>query len=702
MSDTSRCLISVSAAAAVLMALAGCQRAAEEAKVAPPAPAPAAWTLDESKLQQPIRFAATDLDPTQNACKDLSAYVNGKWLAANAIPADESGWGAFLVLQNRSLGVRRQLAEHIAAKPDATGIDKIIGDFWATGMDDKKLNELGLAPVKDRLAAIDALTDGPSVAEHLRKISAVGENPLFAFGPQADFKNSTMNIASAFQGGLGLPDPTYYSLADKKPIREAYEKYIAKLFELAGTAPAEAAKQATTVLAFETRLAKVSKTNEQLSRDAELFYHPVKMAEADKLSPNFPWTKFFESQKVATPEWFSLGIPAFHQEVSKMLQDLPVAQWQSWLRFKLLDDASPYLSDDFVSARFDFYGKTLQGQKEQRPRWKRVLGFIENSAGEAMGQRYVEVAFPASSKAQMQQLVNNLRDALKARIENLTWMSDATKKKAVEKWAAFNTKIGYPNKWRDWTGLTTSRDSLYGNVAAATAFNYQWQLGKIGKPVDKDEWGMTPQTINAYYDPQRNEIVFPAAILQPPFFDPQADEAMNYGAIGAVIGHELTHGYDDQGARFGPSGNFEQWWTKEDAARFKALTNKLVTQYNGYTAAAGLTEKVNGNLTLGENIADLGGLNIAYDAFQKAVAGKPDPMTDGMSRDQRFFLGFASAWREKYTPELTKMIIASDPHSPDGVRANATPSNVDAFAKAFGCKDGDPMVNSGEKKVVIW
>jgi putative endopeptidase len=700
MSDTSRCLISISTVVAALAVLSGCQRAQED-KPAAEAKAAPTWTLDESKLQQPIRFAASDLDTSQNACKDLSAYVNGKWLASNEIPADEPGWGAFLVLRNRSLGVRQQLAERIAAQTNATGVDKIIGDLWATGMDDKKLNELGISPLKERLAAIDALTDGPSVAEHLRKISETGENPLFSFGPQPDFKNSTMNVASAFQGGLGLPDSTYYSLADKKPIREAYEKHIAKLFELAGTAPADAAKQAAGVLAFETRLARASKSSEQLSRDVALYYHPVKMAEADKLSPNFPWTKFFESQKVATPEFFSLGIPAFHQEVSKMLADVPVAQWQSWLRFKLLDDAAPYLSDNFVTENFEFYGKTLQGQKELRARWKRVLGVIENSAGEAMGQRYVEVAFPASSKAEMLTLVNNLREALKARIENLAWMSDATKKKALEKWAAFNTKIGYPDKWRDWSGLTTSRESLYGNVAAATAFNYRYELDKIGKPVDKDEWGMTPQTINAYYDPQRNEIVFPAAILQPPFFDPQADEAANYGAIGAIIGHELTHGYDDQGSRFGPSGNFEEWWSKEDAARFKALTGKLVAQYSSYHAP-GLTEKVNGNLTLGENIADLGGLNVAYDAFQKAVAGKPDPMTDGMTRDQRFFVGFAAAWREKYTPELTKLIVASDPHSPDAVRANGTPTNIDAFAKAFGCKEGDPMVNSGEKKVVIW
>lgn len=694
MPHSSRCLFSLSAAAA-LTVLAGCQPSSEEKK------APAAWTLDESTLQQPVRFAASDLDTEQNACQDLSAYANGKWLASNEIPADETGWGAFLVLNNRSLGVRRQLAEHIATKTDATGVDKIIGDFWATGMDERKLNEVGLASLEEHLAAIDALTDGPSIAAYLRMAAAAGENPLFGFGPLADFKDSTQNIAGAFQGGLGLPDSTYYTLADKKPIRDAYEKHIAKLFELAGTADADAAKQAATVLAFETRLAKASKSREQLSRDVSLYYHPVKMAEADALAPNFPWSKFFESQKVATPEWFSLSVPAFHQEVSKMIADVPVAEWKSWLRFKLLDDASPYLSDAFVSERFDFYGKTLAGQKEQRPRWKRVLGFIEASAGEAMGERYVEVAFPASSKERMLELVNNLRAALKTRIENLTWMSDTTKKKALEKWAAFNTKVGYPDQWRDWSGLATSRDSLYGNVAAATAFNYRWELDKIGKPVDKKEWGLTPQTINAYYDPQRNEIVFPAAILQPPFFDPQADDALNYGAIGAVIGHELTHGYDDQGSRFGPSGNFEQWWTKEDGAKFKALTDKLVKQYNGYTAP-GTTEKVNGNLTLGENIADLGGLNIAYDAFQQAAAGKPDPMIDGMTREQRFFLGFAAAWREKSTPELTKLIVASDPHAPDGVRANGTPTNVDAFAKAFGCKEGDAMVNSGDKKVVIW
>ena len=424
------------------------------------------------------------------------------------------------------------------------------------------------------------------------------------------------------------------------------------------------------------------------------------MAAADKLTPNFSWSAFFEAQGIAAPEKFSLAIPAFHQEVSKMLASVPVAQWQSYLRYHLVDDASPYLSDAFATEHFEFHDKTLAGQKEQRPRWKRVLGTIDSGAGEAMGQLYVDVAFPASSKVRMEELVGNLREALKVRIEHLPWMTDATKKKALDKWATFTPKIGYPDKWRDWTGLATQRENYLENVLAAQAFNYQWQIGKIGKPVDKTEWEMSPQTINAYYNPFQNEIVFPAAILQAPFFDPKSDDAMNYGAIGSVIGHEMTHGYDDQGSRFGPTGNFEEWWTKEDAAKFKALTGKLVKQYNNYEAAPGL--KVNGNLTLGENIADLGGLSVAYDAMQRATAGKPDPRIDGLSRDQRFFLGWATAFRTKFTPEMLKILVSSNPHAPDLVRASAAPTNVPAFATAFNCKAGDPMLHSGEQLVVIW
>jgi putative endopeptidase len=685
--------------AAILLGQAGCRRSTDAEVAAAPQAAPV-WSLDESKLVAPIGFSATDLDPTRSACNDLSAYANDKWLAANPIPGDKTSWGPWDVLELRSLGIQRQLAERAAAQAAPAGIEKIIADFWVSGMDEARINAEGLTPLKDRLAAIDTLKDGDAVADHLRKVAATGENPLFAFIPEADFKDSSMTLGYAIQGGLGLPDKTYYFDADKQSIRQAYESHIARVLELSGAAADLATAQARSVLAFETRLARVSKSSEDLSRDISLYYNPMTPAAADALTANFSWTAFFRSQGIAVPAKFSLAMPEFHREVSTMLRDVPVDEWKAYLRYHLVDDASPYLSDPFVTEHFEFHDKTLAGQKEQKQRWKRVLGTINQSAGEAMGQLYVEVAFPPSSKARMEELVANLGQALKVRIENLPWMSDATKLKALEKWATFTPKIGYPDKWRDWTGLATQSTSYVGNVFSARAFDYRWELGKIGKPVDKTEWDMPPQAVNAYYNPFQNEIVFPAGILQPPFFDPQADDALNYGAIGAVIGHEMTHGYDDQGSRFGPTGNFEVWWTDDDAAKFKELTSQLTKQYDGYEAAPGL--KVNGNLTLGENIADLGGLSVAYDAMQRAVAGKPDPKVDGLSRDQRFFLGWATAFRTQYTPELLKVIVASDPHAPDLVRASAAPTNVPAFAPAFDCKGGDAMRRGGEQLVVIW
>jgi len=688
----------------VALALAACKRDAAPAAAdtaATPAPAEAkALTLDESKLPPVNRFVIADLDTTKNACTDFGGYVNGKWLAANAIPGDRSSWGAFEMLDERSVAAQRQLAEQAAADAKATGVEKIVGDFWSTGMDAAKINAQGIAPLKGHLDEIAALTDGPSVAEYLRKSFAKGEGQLFGFGPEADFKDSKMNLAYASQAGLGLPDRGYYFDADKKDKLAAYEQHVAKVLELSGVAAADAAKQAKDVVAFETRLAKVSKSSEEMSRDVELFYNPVTPAEADKIAPNFPWTKFFESQGIAVPAKFSLAMPDFHKEVSKMLGDVPVDQWKSYLRFHTVDAASPYLSDAFVQENYEFNGKTMQGQKELKERGKRVLDTVENQAGEALGQMYVKVAFPAESKARMEKLVQNLRDALKVHIDNLAWMSPETKKKALEKWSSFTPKIGYPDKWRDWAGLTTSRDSYIGNVLAANEFNYKWNLSKIGKPVDKTEWGMSPQTVNAYYNPLQNEIVFPAAILQPPFFDPNAPDEMNYGGIGAVIGHEMTHGYDDQGARFGPSGNFENWWSDADAKGFKALTTKLVNQFNGYEAVPG--KKVNGNLTLGENIADLGGLAVAYDAMKKATDGQPDPKTDGLTRDQRFFLNWGTVWRRNFTPEALAVRLTTDPHAPANFRAIGAPSNIPAFAAAFSCKAGDPMVRSGDDQIVIW
>jgi putative endopeptidase len=689
---------------AVTAALAGCSKPNEAAS--PDAAAKAAadsgelqLKLDESKLPPVNRFLVSDLDTSKNACADFTGYANGKWLAANAIPGDRTSWGAFEMLDERSTAVQRQLAEQAAAHANATGVEKIVGDLWATGMDEAKVNAQGIEPIKADLAAIDGLSSKDAIVEYLSANTAKGRNFLFGFGGEADFKDSSMVLAYASQGGLGLPDPEYYTKAENKEKLQAYEAHIAKVLELSGVAVADAAKQAKDVVAFETRLAKASKTSEELSRDVSLYYNPVTLADADKLTPNFSWTRFFESQGVKADK-FSLAMPGFHQEVSKMLGDTDPAIWRAYLRFHTVDGASPYLSDAFVNENFNFYAKTLRGQKEIKPRWKRVLDTVEGEAGEALGQMYVKVAFPAESKAKMETLVGNLRTALKTRLENLPWMSAETKQKAIAKWETFTPKIGYPDKWREWTGLATSRDSYIGNVLAAQEFNYKWNLGKIGKPVDKTEWGMPPQMVNAYYNPLQNEIVFPAAILQPPFFDPNASDEMNYGGIGAVIGHEMIHGYDDQGSRFGPTGNMEVWWTDGDAKAFSGLTGKLVNQFNGYTTEGG--GKVNGSLTLGENIADLGGLATAYEAMKKATEATPDPKTDGLTRDQRFFLNWATVWRRNFTPEELTVRLKTDPHAPANFRAIGAPSNLPAFAAAFQCKAGDAMVRDGDKQVVIW
>jgi putative endopeptidase len=687
---------------AVATAVAGCQRESATA-TAPVDTTPAAtaeFTLDESSLPGVNSFQASDFDTAGNACTDFGAYVNGKWLAANPVPGDRTSWGAFEMLDERSQAIQRQLADQAAALEGATGVKKIVGDIWSTGLDAAAINAQGIAPLESELAAIAALDAPEKVADYLRASAAKGQFSVFGFGPEADFMDSSMNIAYAFQGGLGLPDRTYYFDADKKDKLQAYQAHVAKVLELSGVPAADAAKQAADVVAFETRLAKVSKSSEEMSRDVSLYYNPVSPADADALAPNFPWTKFFESQGLEVPQKFSLAIPGFHAEVSTMLADVDPAKWQSYLRFHTVDSASPYLADEFAQEHFNFYSKTLRGQKEMKERGKRVLDTIGQQAGEALGQIYVDVAFSPEAKERMEALVANLGEALKVRIQNLDWMSDETKSKAMEKWASFTPKIGYPDKWRDWSGLATSRDSYIGNVLAANEFNYKWNLSKIGKPVDKTEWAMPPQMVNAYYNPLQNEIVFPAAILQPPFFDANADDPLNYGGIGAVIGHEMTHGYDDQGSRFDATGKFENWWTDADAKGFLGRTDKLVNQFNAYEAAPGM--HVNGKLTLGENIADLGGLATAYDAMKKATEGSEDPMTGGLTRDQRFFANWATVWRRNFTDEELKVRLATDPHAPANFRAIGAPSNLPAFAAAFQCAPGDAMVRKSEDQVVIW
>jgi putative endopeptidase len=658
-----------------------------------------AITLDESKLPPPSRWTKADLDPAVSACTDLADHANKKWEAANPVPSDRTTWGGFEMLAERSLAVQRQIAEQAAAMSSATGIEKIVGDLWATGMDEKKINEQGVAPLASRLAEIDNLADGAAVADLLRTWHARGEGLVFGFGPEADFKQPDANIAYVTQGGLGLPDRTYYVDKDKQPKRDAYVAHVAKVLELSGVPAAAAATGGKDVLAFETRLAKVSKSAEDLSRDVSLYYNPTTPADADKLTPAFAWTKFFEAQGV-TVTTFSLSVPAFHQEVSKMLGDVPVATWKTYLRFHTVDGLSPYLSDAFQDESYNFYGLAMRGQKEIKPRWKRVLGSINGQAHEALGQLYVKVAFPPESKARMEELVGNLRAALKDHLDKLTWMTPETKKKALAKWEGFAQKIGYPDKWRDYSAFATTRDSYVANVLAGTEFNYRYQLSKIGKPVDRTEWGMSPQTVNASYNPLRNDITFPAAILQPPFFDPTADDPLNYGAIGAVIGHEMIHGYDDQGSRFGPSGTFENWWSKEDAAGFSALTSKLTAQFDAYEGLPG--KKVNGKLTLGENIADLGGIAIAFDAMKRATADQPDPKLDDLTREQRFFYAWATVWRRNHTKDELEIRLATDPHAPAKFRAIGAPSNLTTFAAAFACKPGDAMVRGEADQIVIW
>lgn len=657
------------------------------------------YTIDQTKLLPFNSFNVGDLDHSIDACDDFAGHANARFLAANPVPADRTSWGTFEMLEQRSKQIQKQLAEQAAADKTAKGVDKLIGDLYASGMNEARINAAGHTPIQAELDAISALSTKEQIADYLRRSAQRGHFPLFEFWVNADFKQPGMTMAYVAQGGLGLPDTTYYTDDKRKDKLDAYEVHVAHMLKLIGVPEADAAQQAADVVAFEKRLAHVSFSTEDISRDVELAYNPVTLADADQLTPNFSWTAFFKSQGVAAPVRFSLAVPGFHQEVSQMLADVPASVWRSYLKFLTASAAAPYLSDAFVREHFNFHKKTLHGQEEMQERSMRVLSMIEDHAGEAMGQLYVDVAFPPEAKARMETLVANLGAALKARIENLDWMSPETKGKALEKWASFRSKIGYPDKWRSWDGLHTGRDSYYDNVRELQAFNHKWNLGKIGKPVDRTEWGTPPQQTNAFYYAGANEIVFPAAILQPPFFDPDADDATNYGGIGAVIGHEMTHGYDDQGSRFDATGKFENWWTPADAQAFAQRTDKLVKQFDGYMV---LGEHVNGRLTLGENIADLGGLATAYDAMKAATAGKPDPMTGGLTNDQRFFLNWATVWRRSMTDDAWRVRLSTDTHAPAHFRAIGAPSHMPAFAAAFGCKPGDKMVIGDADRVEIW
>jgi putative endopeptidase len=659
-----------------------------------------------------IAAAASDfnLDNKYSPCQDFNDYVNANWVAANPIPADQTRWGSFNELHEKSLTEQRQIAEDAekgaaGAKPGS--LEQKIGYLYAAGMDDAAIDKAGFDPIKPRLAQIDALKSGADVAKFLDASFNEGDQYVFNFSSGADFKDASKQIGFVFQDGLGLPTKDYYLKPEHKDLRKAYVAYITKAFELTGTPAAAAAKQAESVLAFETELAKASFAPTEL-RNLDNQYHFVSVAEADKVSPHFSWEKFFAAQGVDVGKGFSLSQPKFFAEFDKLLASAPVAQWQAYLRLHTISSASPQLSRAFVDNHFDFFNKTLAGQPQQKDRWKRVLGAINGAMGMGMGELYVARYFPPEAKQRAEALVTNVRNALKNRIEHLDWMSAETKKKAIDKWNDFLPKIGYPDKdeWRDWSGLSIEQGNWYANLQAAGKYNYHYDIGKIGKATDRREWGMTPQTVNAYYNPTDNTINFPAAILQPPFFYAKGDDALNYGGIGAVIGHEASHGFDDQGSQFDGKGNRSNWWTATDKKQFEARTDKLVKQFDGYAPIKGKPDlHINGKLTLGENIADLGGINIAYDALQTALKADPKEAAekiDGFTQDQRFFMSWANVWRGSSRQKTAELLLNVDPHSPASVRAFAAPSNMPQFAQAFSCKAGDKMVRSGDAQVKIW
>ena len=700
--------LALAVSAALTLGACGKQEPAANAPAGTASTAPAASSTTAAADLGKSIFDVSELGDSALACQDFNGFVNAKWVAANPIPADRTRWGAFDQLAEASLNTQHDIVDKAAkgaATAKAGSIEQKIGLLFQSGMDEAAIEKAGFDPIKPKLDAIAGLKNGGDVADYITKSYVGGDGQVFAFGSGADFQHADMQIAYANEAGLGLPTKDYYSDAKYKDIRDAYVDYIAKALELTGVAEADAKKQAADVLAFETQLAAASLSRVD-ERDPKNQYHFVSVKDADRATPHFSWEKFFAAQGVTVDKGFSLSQPKFFAEFDKLLAKAPIAQWQAYLRFHTIDDASNYLGKNFQDNKFAFYGKTLSGQPEQKARWKRVLGAVNGSMGEALGQLYVAEMFKPEAKARAQELVDNVRNALKARIQNLDWMSDETKTKAIAKWDTFLPKIGYPDKFRSWDGLTIVPDNYYANLEAASKFNYDYDIAKIGKPTDRKEWGMTPQTVNAYYNPTDNTINFPAAILQPPFFDAKADDAINYGGIGAVIGHEASHGFDDEGSQFDGAGNNVNWWSKADRAKFDARTAKLVQQFNDYTPIKDKPDAhVNGKLTLGENIADLGGLNVAYDALQVALKQHPAEATqkiDGYTQDQRFFLNWARVWRGNIREQQALLRLNTDPHAPAPLRAIGAPSNMPAFAAAFQCKPGDAMVRPADKQVKIW
>ncbi len=646
-------------------------------------------------------FDPRNMDASVKPQDDFYAYADGGWIKANTIPSDHSSWGSFDEIQNRNESVLHGILDKAEAAKNPGFIEKLVGDFYFSGMDLATVDAVGIAPLKaelDRIAAIQSASEIPGEVATLHRL---GVGVCFGFGSEQDPKNSEMMIGGWGQGGLGLPERDYYLRTDdaSQKLRDKYVAHVEKMLELAGDPEADAKTEAQAVMKLETALAKGSKSDVDL-RDPVANYHLTALGDIEKLSPHFDWHAYLGGIGLPAPASIDIGQPEFLQALDAQIAATPVADWKAYFRWHLIGEESPFLSTPFSKENFAFFGTTLTGTPQQRERWKRVLSEVDGNAGEALGQLYVAVAFPPDAKARMLALVGNIRQALRERIGSLEWMDDATRAKAVAKLDMFGVKIGYPDKWIDYSTLVIDRGPYISNVLRANDFNMRRDLAKIGKPVDRTVWGMTPPTVNAYYNPSMNEIVFPAGILQPPFFDRKADDAVNYGAIGAVIGHEMTHGFDDQGRQYDGKGNLTDWWTPESAKRFTARSTGIVKQFAGYVAIDAL--HVNGELTQGENIADLGGVKLSYAALMKTLAGKPEVKIDGFTPEQRFFLSFASLWRDNQRPDALRLQVNTDPHSPARYRVDGPLSNLDEFAAAFSVPEGAPMRRPSADRVSIW
>ncbi len=645
------------------------------------------------------------MDPAVRPQNDFYEYANGRWLAHATIPPDKPSYSMFTEVADRTLEQLRGIVEEAARSATAPPGSEMrkVGDLYASFMDEAAIEAAGLKPLHTELARIDALrskTELPALIAHLSRIDVTTP---YDIGVGPDARDSTKYAVGIDQGGLGLPDRDYYLRDDDARLKAAREKYaahIAKMLELAGDAPARAAREAADILALETAIARAQWTKVEL-RDPVKTYNKTPYSKLPALMPDYGWTGYLQAAGIAHQvDYLIVGEPSYFEALDHILRQTPLAVWKSYFRWHLLSSFAPYLPRAFVDEDFAFYGGVLRGTPENEPRWKRGIHFVGGAMGEGLGKLYVAKYFPPQYKARMEALVGNLLAAYRHDIDALDWMGPATKKEAQAKLARLAAKIGYPNRWRDYSALTIVRGDLVGDVIRAREFEYHRQIAKLGKPIDREEWEMTPQTINAYYRPDLNEIVFPAAILQPPFFNPHADDAANYGAIGAVIGHEMSHGFDDQGSQYDANGNLRDWWTPADHERFAAKTAALVAQYDEAEPLKGY--HVNGKLTLGENIADNSGLAIAYKAYKLALRGAPAPVIDGFTGDQRFYLALAQVWRSKIRDPMLVMLLKADPHSPPEVRGSLPLRNQPAFYAAFDVKPGDRMYLPPGERVIIW